>query len=110
MPRPRLTLNRRVGALLAGGEADRRDAELLEPIAQAAEGDAEEPRRLLAHAAGLLQRPQDDVALVIGEQAIELDALERELDRGYAGGAAPAELGQRAPLDDRRGLERHRAL
>src|SRR5512138_2478088 len=40
-----------------------RDSQLHQPVTQATEGDAEEPRRVLAHAAALLERALHHLAL-----------------------------------------------
>ena len=63
---------------------------LLQAVAQAAEGHAEELGRLRAHAARPLERLEDEPALDLAEHLVEVAALLREADerrRGLGGGA-----------------------
>src|SRR5262249_43484559 len=81
-----------------------------QPVAQTPEGDAEETRGILAHASDLLERTGDDFALVFGNDPVELDALGRNVDGGGGGAGTRAEIRQGRLLNQRRRLERHRAL
>src|SRR5262245_36898018 len=86
------------------------DAELLEAIAQGAEGDAEELRGALFHAARGPERLEDQAALVLLHQLVEAHPLDRDPRRAAGLGAGEHRARQRLQLDHRATRQRDRAL